>query len=174
MIYRGRCWKFGDNVGIDTHIMPLNYTLQRLSDPQVLKDHVFEEVDPEFHRNARPGDVIVAGRRFGHGNPHLQAFLGIRGLGMGVVADSMPRGAFRIAVYSGVPLLAFCKNVSECVDHGDELQVDFERGIVKNTTKDTTMKYEAPPAEIFEIIRAGGTIPYLRRTIAKGTQFVKC
>ena len=85
-IYRGRCWKFGDNIGIDGDMMPLRFALERETDPMVLRDHLMSGIDPEFAKKVAPGDIVVGGRRFGQGNPHIQGFLGIRGHSLGLVA----------------------------------------------------------------------------------------
>ncbi|RQD70665.1 MAG: 3-isopropylmalate dehydratase [Tindallia sp. MSAO_Bac2] len=165
MIYKGRCWKFGDDIGIDSHIMPLKYTLERISDPEILKNHVMEEVDPEFHKKVKPGDIIIAGKRFGHGNPHLQGFLGLKGLGLAVLAESIPRGTIRIAVFSGVPMLPFCEDITKNADDGDYLEVDFLNGSVKNISKNSSLNYEPLDKKILEIIENGGMKQYLQTQI---------
>ena len=91
-IYHGRCWKFGDNVGIDGDMMPLRFAIERETDPMVLRDHLMSGIDPEFAKKVAPGDIIVGGKRFAQGNPHIQGFLGIRGHSLGLVAVSIPRG----------------------------------------------------------------------------------
>ncbi|MCZ6453897.1 MAG: 3-isopropylmalate dehydratase, partial [Alphaproteobacteria bacterium] len=111
-VYKGKCWKFGDNLGIDGDVMPLRFALERELDPTILRDHLMAGVDPEFPNKISPGDIIVAGKRFGQGNPHIQGFLGIVGHGLGLVAESIPRGSFRNAINAGLPFLAGCEGVT--------------------------------------------------------------
>ena len=66
-IYRGRCWKFGDNVGIDGDMMPLRFAIERETDPMVLRDHLMSGIDPEFAKKVAPGDIIVGGKAFRSG-----------------------------------------------------------------------------------------------------------
>ena len=115
-VYRGRCWKFGDNLGIDGDIMPLHFALIRETSPEVLREHVMEGVDPEFANKVSPGDIIVAGKRFGQGNPHIYGLIGIHALGLGLVVESIPRGTFRNAINTGLPFLPRCPRVRTHLD----------------------------------------------------------
>lgn len=165
-IYRGRCWKFGDSLGIDGDIMPLRFALEREMDPAVLAPHLMEGVEPGFAAKVRPGDIIVAGRRFGQGNPHIQGFLGIRGKGMGLVAVSIPRGSFRNAVNAGVPFLSGCLGVGELCESGDELEVDFEQGMFRNLSRATEHRYAPIPPELRSIVALGGWKESFHRRLA--------
>jgi 3-isopropylmalate/(R)-2-methylmalate dehydratase small subunit len=163
--YRGRCWKFGDNLGIDGDIMPLEFAIKRETDPDVLRDYVMHERDPEFAKKARPGDIIVAGRRFAQGNPHIQGFIGIRGLGLGLVAESIPRGSVRNAINAAVPFLTGCTGVRELCETGDQLRVDFRSGVFVNETRGVEQHYAPLDAQLLAIIEAGGWEPNLRRRL---------
>ena len=70
-VFHGKCWKFGDNIGINGDMMPLELAIKRETNPDVLRDFLMTGLDPEFPRKVRPGDIIVAGRRFAQGNPHI-------------------------------------------------------------------------------------------------------
>ena len=72
---------------------------------------LWRQATPEFAKKAQPGDIIVAGRRFAQGNPHIQGFIGIRALGLGLVAESIPRGSVRNAINAAVPFLTGCAGV---------------------------------------------------------------
>ncbi len=165
-VYRGRCWKVGDNLGIDGDIMPLRFALAREMDPEVLKDHLFEEIDPGFPERCSPGDIIVAGRRFGQGNPHIQGFLGIRGNGLGLVAESIPRGSFRNAINAGLPFLADAAGVTGECEPGDDLEVNFETGLLRNLTRGTERRYAPLEAELRAIVAVGGWKENFRRRLA--------
>lgn len=166
-IYRGRCWKFGDNVGIDGDMMPLEFALKRELDPEVLKPHFMCGLDPAFPQKVKPGDLIVAGRRFGQGNPHIQGFIGLRGHGLGLVAESIPRGSFRNAINAGVPFLTQCAGVTNEVESGDELEVDFRTGRFVNHTRAKTLQFEPLDAQLLDIIGLGGWKPAVQARIAR-------
>lgn len=158
---RGRCWKFGDNLGTDSAILPLSIQL-KTHDPKVLKDHVLTQVDSDFPKKVRPGDIIVAGRNFGHGNPHVWGYHGIRELGLGIIAEYMARGAVRNAVTAGVLFIPEVKGITTKVNHSDELEVNFKTGEIKNLTADSVIKAEPLPDFILAIIEAGGEEEFLR------------
>ena len=155
-IYRGRAWVFGDNVGIDGDLMPLEFALSRETDPEVLKPHTMGGIDPTFAGKAEPRDVVVAGKRFAQGNPHIQGLLGLHGLGLGLVVESIPRGSFRNAINAGVPILPHCPDVTAEAETGDALEVDFEHGVFRNVTRGTERHYEPLAAPLLETIAAGG------------------
>lgn len=165
-LYRGRCWKFGDNLGIDGDIMPLRFALERETDPMVLRDFLMSEIDPDFPKKVAPGDIIVAGRRFGQGNPHIQGFLGIKGHGLGLVAESIPRGSFRNAINAGLPFLTGCAGVTALCETGDQLEVDFTTGRFVNLSRGTQASYTPLPPELQAIIAVGGWKEHFRRRLA--------
>jgi 3-isopropylmalate/(R)-2-methylmalate dehydratase small subunit len=166
-IYRGRCWRFGDNLGIDGAIMPLRFALSRETDPIVLRDFLMSEIDPDFAKKVKPGDIIVGGRRFGQGNPHIQGFLGIRGHGLGLVAESIPRGSFRNVINAGVPFLAPCPDVTKTCETGDELEVNFATGLFRNLTRGEDHQYMPIETELREIIAIGGWEEHVKNRLAK-------
>ena len=166
-VYKGICWKFGDNLGIDGDVMPLRFALERELDPEVLRPHLMAGVDPEFPNKVSPGDIIVAGHRFGQGNPHIQGFLGIVGHGLGLVAESIPRGSFRNAINAGLPFLTGCEGVTADVETGDELEVNFKTGEFKNLSRDLTHQFQPLDAQLQAIIEAGGWRANLEKRIAR-------
>ena len=165
-VYRGRCWRFGDNVAIDGDMMPLHFVIARETDPEVLRHHVMEGLDLDFPKKVSPGDVIVAGKRFAQGNPHIQGLIGIAGLGLGLVVESIPRGSFRNAINCAVPILPACPGVSDGAADGDELEVDFRNGRFHNVTRGTETSYPPLDAALLAIIENGGWMPTLRKRLA--------
>jgi 3-isopropylmalate/(R)-2-methylmalate dehydratase small subunit len=143
-------------VGIDGDIMPLRFAIARETRPEILKNHVMEGLIPNFPELVEPGDIIVAGKRFGQGNPHIYGFIGIRALGLGVVAESIPRGSYRNVVNAGVAVLPFCPGVSDEADQGDILEVDFRSGCFTNVTRGTQRRYAPLSPELLRIVEAGG------------------
>ena len=165
-VMRGRCWKFGDNIGIDGDMMPLEFAIKRELNPDVLKPYLMTGVDPEFPKKVRPGDIIVGGRRFAQGNPHIQGLIGVRAHGLGLVVESMQRGSFRNAINAGVPFLTNCSGVTQAVETGDELEVDFQTGRFRNLTRGTELQFEPLDPQLRSIIDLGGWRPHLERRVA--------
>ena len=165
-VYRGRCWKFGDNIGIDGDMMPLEFALKRELDPKVLGPYLMSGIDPEFAGKVRPGDLIVAGKRFAQGNPHIQGFLGIRAHGLGLIAESIPRGSFRNAVNAGVPFLTNCAGITELVETGDDIEADFKNGLFINHTRGLSREFPPLEAQLLDIIAIGGWRLHLERRVA--------
>ena len=164
--WRGRAWVFGDDVPNDNGFMPIRFVRSQTYDPAVLAKSAFADLDPALAAQIAPGDLLVGGRNFGRGNPHVQGFLGLKGLGVGVLAESMSRGPLRACVNAGVPVLAPGPALRGFVANGDMLSVDFERGIVRNETGGTQIALEPLPALMREIIAAGGGIGYMKKRLA--------
>jgi len=155
-VYRGRCWKFGDNLAVDADLTKKEFASARETRLEVLRDYVMCGVDPEFPKKAKPHDIIVAGRRFAQGNPHIQGLLGLKSLDLGLVVESIPRGSFRNAINAGVPFLTRCIGVTNECETGDELRVDFRSGVFENLTRKTRLVYEPLAPELLETIALGG------------------
>ncbi len=158
-IYRGRCWKFGDNISVDGDLMSHELAVAREIRPEVLKNHVMCGIDMTFAAKVLPGDIMVAGLRFAQGNPHIQGLLGLAGLGMGLVVESIPRGSFRNAVNAGLPMLPHCEAVTSQCESGDELRVNFRTGLFENLTRGASRQYEPIAAPLLRTIALGGWRP---------------
>jgi 3-isopropylmalate/(R)-2-methylmalate dehydratase small subunit len=103
MLLKGRIWKFGDNIDTDI-IIPARYLAY--TDPKVLAEHCMEPIAPEFHKEARPGDIIVAGQNFGSGSSREHAPIAILAIGIPlVIAKSFARIFYRNAFNKGLPYL---------------------------------------------------------------------
>ena len=165
-VYRGKCWKFGDNLGIDGDVMPLRFALERELDPVILREHLMAGIDPDFPQKVLPGDIIVAGKRFGQGNPHIQGFLGIVGHKLGLVVETIPRGSFRNAINAGLPFLSGCDGVSDEVETGEELEVNFQTGDFKNLSRDTRRQFKPLDPQLQVIIEVGGWHVSLKKRLA--------
>jgi 3-isopropylmalate/(R)-2-methylmalate dehydratase small subunit len=167
-IYEGRAWVFGDNIGVDGDLMPLSFALSREIDPNVLRRHLFSGIDPDFPNKCNPGDIIVAGKRFAHGNPHIQGLLGIRGAGLGLVVESIPSGSLRNAVNAGLAMLPSCVDVRHHVADGDRLKVDFRTGNLINFRTGWTGQFQPLSETLRTIIENGGWRENFRRRLANG------
>ncbi len=163
---KGKCWVFGDNLGTHAEILPLPISVLLTKDghdPKVLKDYVMTGVDPDFPKKVRPGDIIVAGKNFGHGNPHLWGYQAIKELGIGLITESMARGGYRLAVVAGVPFLTSVRDITKKVKQGDNLEVNFTTGEIKNLSSCQAIKAEPLPEYLLEIIELGGQDNYLKQ-----------
>ena len=165
---QGRCWKFGDNLSLDDDILEFAKVFVqgvRVSDPEYLKKHVFTNLIPDFPDRAKPGDIVIAGKRFGQGNPHIYGLLGMAGLGVGLIAESVPHFTYRMIVAAGLPALPFFADIGAHVEDGDEVSVDFGTGEVENLTRGVHCKSEPLPDALREIIETGGFLPALKKRL---------
>jgi len=166
-IIRGRVWKFGDDVNTDV-IYPGKYL--PLTDPAEMALHAFEGVRPEFVKEVKRGDIIVAGKYFGCGSSREQAATCLKALGLGaVLAESFARIFYRNAINQGL-LILVCPGVAEQVAEGQELEIDLRSGTVKNLTAGTRLQAQPLPDFILKILEAGGLIPWLRRQFQAGAR----
>jgi len=160
--FTGRAIVYGDDVDTDV-IIPARYCTSY--DPEELGKHCMEDLDPDFGRKVRPGDIIVAGENFGCGSSRENAPLAIKGAGISVViAKSFARIFFRNSINVGLPILESAELVEETRE-GDRLVVDLEKSTVVNER--TGKKYTASPfpPEVMEIVKAGGMVEYVRRIL---------
>jgi 3-isopropylmalate/(R)-2-methylmalate dehydratase small subunit len=155
-VYQGKCWKFGDNLAVDADLTKKEFATQRETRLEVLRDFVMCGIDPDFPKKAKPHDIVVAGRRFAQGNPHIQGLLGLKSLDLGFVCESIPRGSYRNAINAGVPFLTQCWGVPKECETGDDLRVDFATGVFENLTRGTKVQYTPLPPELLEKIAIGG------------------
>jgi 3-isopropylmalate/(R)-2-methylmalate dehydratase small subunit len=159
--FRGRAWVFGEDISTD-HIIAGRYL--GTTDPKVFAEHCLENVDPNFAKQAKPGDLIVAGPNFGCGSSREQAPLAIKYLGIAaILAPSFARIFFRNAINIALPVLD-CAGIEKAVTTGDEVEVDMERGEVR--TSSGILKFRPLPPNVLEILEAGGLVPKLKRELA--------
>lgn len=164
MKVRGRAWKYGDHVDTDV-IIPARYL--NTSEPAELAKHVLEDLDPEFRFKMRPGDIIVAGENFGSGSSREHAPLAIKAAGVScVIAKSFARIFYRNAINIGLPILEAPEAV-DTIEAGDDLEVDFSTGEIRNLTKNEVYWANPFPDFVMEIIAAGGLVEYTKRRLAK-------
>lgn len=158
--WKGRAWVFGDDVPNDNGFMPISFVRAQQYDPSILARSAFSDLDPTLASRIQPGDILVGGKNFGRGNPHVQGFLGLKGLGVGVLAESMSRGPLRACVNAGVPVLAPAPGLAGFASSADMLAVDFESGQVLNETRGTRLVLPALPPLMRDIIAAGGGLAF--------------
>ena len=162
----GRVWKFGADLSTD-HIIAGRYLTS--TDPKVLGQHAMENVDPQFVKKIRPGDVIVAATNFGCGSSREQAPLALKAAGIScVLADTFARIFYRNSINIGFPVIE-CPGLHERVKEGDTITVDLAAGDVVLASGEK-MPFQPFPPNILEILNAGGLVPKLRAELsAKST-----
>ncbi|MDD2471508.1 MAG: 3-isopropylmalate dehydratase small subunit [Dehalococcoidales bacterium] len=161
----GHVYKYGANVDTDA-IIPARYL--NVSDPGELARHCMEDIDIAFARAVNPGDFIVAGSNFGCGSSREHAPLCIKASGVTcVIAKTFARIFFRNAINIGLPLME-CPQAVDGINNGNQLEVDLERGIIKNLTTGETFQAKPYPDFMRNIIQSGGLIEYTRQKLAAG------
>jgi 3-isopropylmalate/(R)-2-methylmalate dehydratase small subunit len=164
MKIKGPAIKFGNNIDTDV-ILPGKYLV--LVDPYELAKHALESLDPAFPSKAEKGVIVVGGKNFGCGSSREQAPLALKYAGVKcVLAESFARIFFRNAINIGLPVIE-CKGISNEVETGDEIAVDFEAGKIENISKDKKFQVDKLPPFILEILADGGLIENLRRRLNK-------
>ena len=155
----GIAHKFGDNVDTDV-IIPARYL--NTADHKELAAHCMEDIDPDFRKKAKEGDLIVGGANFGCGSSREHAPIAIKESGVScVIAQTFARIFFRNSINIGLAILE-CPEASEKIADGDEVKVDFDTGIITNVTKGESYQAQPFPAFIKDIIRAGGLLSSIK------------
>ncbi len=155
---KGRVFKYGDNVDTDV-IIPARYL--NITDGMELAKHCMEDIDKEFVKNVQQGDIIVAEKNFGCGSSREHAPLVIKCAGVScVIAETFARIFYRNAINIGLPIIE-CPEAAMAIQAGDEVEIDFDSGMIHNITKDESYKGQAFPPFMQKIISAGGLINYI-------------
>ena len=149
----GTVFKYGDNVDTDV-IIPARYL--NSSDPAELATHCMEDIDKDFVKNVKAGDIIVAHKNFGCGSSREHAPIAIKASGVScVIASSFARIFYRNSINIGLPIIE-CPKAAEEIQAGDEVQVDFATGVITDMTTGKTYQAQPFPESIQNIIDAGG------------------
>lgn len=159
-----KAWVFGDNIDTDA-IAPGRYMKFGVEE---IARHCLESVDPGFASSVRPGDVVVAGKNLGAGSSREQAPEALKHLGVAaLVAESFAGLFYRNAINLGLPAVV-CSQAKR-IRAGDELQLDFESGVLTNLTRGERLACEPIPAFLRDIIRDGGLVPHLEKRLRCAT-----
>ena len=157
-IIKGKTWTFGENIDTDV-IIPGRYL--RTFNPQDLADHVLEGERPDFTKNVQKGDIIVADENFGCGSSREQAPVAIKTAGVdAIIAKSFARIFYRNAINIGLPIIE-CPEAAKSIEAGDEVEIDFDSGMIKNVTKNESYQGQAFPEFMQKIVKAEGLINYI-------------
>ncbi len=162
MKLKGKAWKFGDDVNTDL-IIPARYL--NTSDPKELASHCMEDADNDFVKKISEGDIIVGGRNFGCGSSREHAPISIKHCGIScVIAESFARIFFRNSINMGLPIFE-CKEAAKAIKEGDEIEVDADKGEIKNLTNNQTYTAKPLPEFIQNLIKAGGLMEYVKKEL---------
>ena len=156
----GTVHKYGDNVDTDV-IIPARYL--NTSSHKELAAHCMEDIDADFTKKVREGDIMVAEKNFGCGSSREHAPIAIKASGIScVIASTFARIFYRNAINIGLPILE-CEAASKEIQSGDEVIVDFDTGVITDATTGRTYQAEPFPPFIQEIIADGGLIPHVTK-----------
>lgn len=154
----GHVFKYGDNVDTDV-IIPARYL--NATKGEELAKHCMEDIDKEFVKKVNKGDIIVADKNFGCGSSREHAPIAIKAAGVScVIAETFARIFYRNAINIGLPIIE-CPEAARGIEAGDEVEVDFDSGMITNKTKGTSFKGQAFPEFMQKIIKAEGLVNYI-------------
>ncbi len=156
---KGLVIKYGDNIDTDV-IIPARYL--STSVPEELAKHCMEDIDTTFAGRVKTGDIMVGGANFGCGSSREHAPIAIKASGIScVIAKDFARIFFRNSINIGLPILE-CPEAREEHDEGNEVEIDFDTGVITNLTKGKSYQAAAFPPFMQEIITAGGLIAKIK------------
>ena len=154
---KGHVFKYGDNVDTDV-IIPARYL--NSSDPKELALHCMEDIDKDFVKNVKAGDIMVANKNFGCGSSREHAPIAIKAAGVScVIAETFARIFYRNSINIGLPIIE-CPQAAQEIEAGDEVEVDFDSGKIYNRTKGKEFQGQAFPEFMQKLIAAGGLVNY--------------
>ncbi|MFH1074929.1 MAG: 3-isopropylmalate dehydratase small subunit [Candidatus Firestonebacteria bacterium] len=160
MIFKGRVFKYGDDVNTD-EIIPARYL--NTSDPKELAKHTMEDIDKNFMSKMKPGDIIVGEKNFGCGSSREHAPIAIKAAGVScVLAKSFARIFYRNSFNMGLPIIESVEAV-EGIKDGDKMEVDTGKGEIRNMTTGKMFRISPYPDFMQELIKAGGLIKYVAK-----------
>lgn len=158
MIVSGTVHKYGDDVDTDV-IIPARYL--NTSDPAELASHCMIDIDKDFVKNVKQGDIMVAGENFGCGSSREHAPIAIKASGIScVVAKTFARIFYRNSINIGLPIIE-CPEACDAIAAGDKVSIDFDSGVINDETTGKSFKGQSFPPFIQKIISDGGLINYV-------------
>jgi len=164
MILKGTAHKYGKNVDTDV-IIPGRYC--NLIDPVELGKHAMEDIDANFVKKAKPGDLIVADTNFGCGSSREVAAVALKGAGVaGVVAKSFARIFYRNCINTGLPIFESAEAV-DAIEDGDTITVDAANGVIHNDRTGKEYKATQLPPFMQDLIKMGGLLRYVEKQLAE-------
>jgi 3-isopropylmalate/(R)-2-methylmalate dehydratase small subunit len=159
MILQGKAWKFSDDISTD-HIAPGRYFHLRSNLPELAR-HVLEDANPDFAKEMNEGDFVVAGKNFGLGSSreHAPTIMKMAGVSA-VLAKSFARIFYRNAINVGL-LAVICD--TDKIEQGDEVEVDVEKGEIRDKSKGIALSFPSLPLIMRSILDSGGLVAYVNK-----------
>lgn len=155
----GYVFKYGDNVDTDV-IIPARYL--NTSEPAELAKHCMEDIDTGFAVNVKQDDFIVADKNFGCGSSREHAPIAIKAAGVKcVIASSFARIFFRNCINIGLPIME-CPEAAAAISTGDDIDVNFDTGVITNNTKGETYQSQPLPPFLQNLIAQEGLVNYTK------------
>ena len=152
----GKVWKYKDNVNTDI-ISPPAYMELKIEEAA---KYAMSAIDPDFGIQYKPGDIFVAENNLGSGSSRETAPLTLYALGLRtIVAKSYARIFYRNCINIGI--LAIECSETDKISKGDELEINYEAGIIVNKSKNEQYACDKIPSHIMELINSGGLLNYL-------------
>ena len=161
MKIKGRVWKYDDDVNTDVIFAgKYTYTVKERSE---MAKYALEDLDPDFTKNATPGDIIVAGKNWGCGSSREQAAICLKERGVGaIIARSFARIHYRNCLNEGLPII-ISSEVQALVEKGDEVEIDFDSGEI--TAGGKKIKFTPYPEFVQGLVNDGGLIPHVKKSL---------
>ena len=157
---KGFVHKYGDHVDTDV-IIPARHLASQ--DHKELASHCMEDIDKDFIKKVKDGDIMVAGVNFGCGSSREHAPIAIKASGIScVIAASFARIFYRNSINIGLAILE-CPAASAAIENGDEVEVDFDTGVITNLSKGETYQAEPFPEFIKDMIQRGGLMASIKK-----------
>ena len=155
---KGTVFKYGDNVDTDV-IIPARYL--NTSDAKELAEHCMEDIDKDFVKNVKDGDIMVADKNFGCGSSREHAPIAIKAAGIScVIAKSFARIFYRNSINIGLPIIE-CEDAPDNINAGDVVSINFDTGVITDETTGKTFQGQAFPPFMQKIIDSDGLINYI-------------
>jgi 3-isopropylmalate/(R)-2-methylmalate dehydratase small subunit len=155
---------YGDHISTDD-IIAGRYLAKH--DPKEWGKHAMENLDPEFVKKVKEGDVLIVGKNFGCGSSREQAPIALKEAGISaVVAESFARIFYRNAINQGLPVLV-SPGINKGFKNSDSVEIDLKGGWVRNKTTGKDFKAQPIPDFVLQILEAGGLVPYMRRKLSE-------
>jgi 3-isopropylmalate dehydratase small subunit len=164
MIFKGKVWKFGDNIDTDA-IIPARYLTT--SDPRELAAHCMEDADPDFITRMKTGDIILGGENFGCGSSREHAPIAIKAAGVScVIAKSFARIFYRNAFNTGLPIFE-SKELGDGISEGEKVTVNSAKGTITITNSNKIFIINPIPPFMEKLIADGGLMKHIARKRGK-------
>jgi len=157
-IFKGRVWKFGDNIDTDI-IIPARYL--NITEASELSKFLFEPIRPNFSQQVEEGDIIIAGENFGCGSSREHAPIAIKASGIAcIVAKSFARIFYRNSFNIGL-LLIICPEVVDETCEKEEINIELQQNKIYNQTKHKWFSFPRFEWFMMKLIEHGGLIPFI-------------